>query len=109
MSLPLPESELRGLIREVLRELVRDEVARALADLRPAAGAARSAPTRAPARAATLRQSPRGGVVTERTVDAAGRAGDTVIVLGRGAVATPLAKDRARRLGIRIEKDNEEN
>ena len=70
MSLPLPESELRGLIREVLRELVRDEVARALADL---------------------------------------QAGDTVIVLGRGAVATPLAKDRARRLGIRIEKDNEEN
>ena len=47
--------------------------------------------------------------MTERTVDAAGRAGDTVIVLGRGAVATPLAKDRARRLGIRIEKDNEEN
>lgn len=110
MSLPLPEAELRGLIRDVLRELVRDEVARAFADLRLApAQPESSARTSAPARPRALNAGKQRGVVTERTVDAAARAGETVIVLARGAVATPLAKDRARRLGIRLEKDNEEN
>jgi hypothetical protein len=44
------------------------------------------------------------GAVTERVVDAAARAGER-LVLGRGAVLTPLARDRARSSGVEIEKE----
>jgi hypothetical protein len=44
------------------------------------------------------------GAVTERMVDEAATAGAR-LVLGRRAVATPLARDRARRLGVEIEKE----
>jgi hypothetical protein len=44
------------------------------------------------------------GAVTERTVVAAARAGAR-IVLGPRAVLTPLAKDKARTLGVPIEKE----
>ena len=116
MTLPLPESDLRGLIREVLRELVRDEVARALATL-PATGPTSGGAARVPTSSASARSagsSPtplrhlggaRTGVITERVVEAAARAGDSTITIARGTAVTPLARDRARRLGIRIEKE----
>ena len=44
------------------------------------------------------------GAVTEAVVTAAARAGER-IVLGRGAVLTPLARDRARASGVPIEKE----
>jgi hypothetical protein len=44
------------------------------------------------------------GAVTERTVQAAARAGAR-LVLGPRAVLTPLARDRARALGVPIEKE----
>ena len=44
------------------------------------------------------------GAVTERTVNEAARAGER-LVLGRGAVLTPLARDRARASGVPIEKE----
>jgi hypothetical protein len=44
------------------------------------------------------------GAVTEAVVSAAARAGQR-LVLGRGAVLTPLARDRARASGVRIEKE----
>ena len=44
------------------------------------------------------------GAVTEAAVMAAGRAGER-LVLGRGAVLTPLARDRARVSGVPIEKE----
>jgi len=44
------------------------------------------------------------GAVTERAVAAAAKAGAR-IVLGPRAVLTPLAKDKARTLGVRIEKE----
>jgi hypothetical protein len=44
------------------------------------------------------------GAVTERTVVKAA-AESTRLVLGRGAVLTPLAKDKARSLGVEIEKE----
>jgi hypothetical protein len=44
------------------------------------------------------------GAVTERTVLAAARAGAR-LVLGPRAVLTPLAKDKARALGVPIEKE----
>jgi hypothetical protein len=44
------------------------------------------------------------GAVTEAAVRAAARAGER-LVLGRGAVLTPLARDRARASGVPIEKE----
>jgi hypothetical protein len=44
------------------------------------------------------------GAVTEAVVSAAARDGQR-LVLGRGAVLTPLARDRARASGVQIEKE----
>ena len=44
------------------------------------------------------------GAVTEAIIKAAVRAGER-LVLGRGAVLTPLARDRARASGVQIEKE----
>ncbi len=44
------------------------------------------------------------GAVTERAVIAAARAGDR-LVLGPRAVLTPLARDKARALGVPVEKE----
>jgi hypothetical protein len=44
------------------------------------------------------------GAVTEAMIDQAARAGER-LVLGRGAVLTPLARDRARASGVQIEKE----
>lgn len=44
------------------------------------------------------------GAVTERAVIAAAQAG-AGLVLGPRAVLTPLAKDKARALGVRVEKE----
>ena len=44
------------------------------------------------------------GAVTEAVIAAAARAGER-LVLGRGAMLTPLARDRARASGVQIEKE----
>ena len=44
------------------------------------------------------------GAVTERKVAEAAKAGGR-LVLGRGAVLTPLAREKARALGIEIERE----
>jgi hypothetical protein len=44
------------------------------------------------------------GAVTEAVIAAAARGGER-LVLGRGAVLTPLARDRARASGVQIEKE----
>lgn len=44
------------------------------------------------------------GAVTERVVERAAKAGG-VIVLGPKAVLTPMGRDRARALGVRIERE----
>ena len=44
------------------------------------------------------------GAVTEAVINAAARAGER-LVLGRAAVLTPLARDRARASGVQIEKE----
>ena len=53
--------------------------------------------------AAAVRRIER-GAVTERVINAAAQAGER-LVLGRGAVLTPLARDRARASGVPIEKE----
>jgi hypothetical protein len=47
------------------------------------------------------------GAVTEAVVRDAARAGER-LVLGRGAVLTPLARDRARSSGVEIEMEGKE-
>jgi hypothetical protein len=42
------------------------------------------------------------GVITERKLDKIARTG--TLVLGPGGVLTPLARDKARRLGLKIER-----
>jgi hypothetical protein len=44
------------------------------------------------------------GAVTEAMINHAAQAGER-LVLGRGAVLTPLARDRARASGVQIEKE----
>lgn len=48
------------------------------------------------------RGTPAGGVVTARRVEAAGAAGAAGLALPPGGLATPLARERARELGIFI-------
>ena len=45
------------------------------------------------------------GAVTERCVMAAADAGERLL-LGRGAVLTPLARDKARSLGVHVEREH---
>jgi len=72
-------------------------------------GAAAAAPPPAASRAAASPQASGtrridSGAVTEAVIRDAARAGQR-LVLGRGAVLTPLARDRARASGVQIEKE----
>jgi hypothetical protein len=82
---------LRDIVREVVREVVRE--------LQAAPAAAAGAPP--PAGSAPRIER---GAVTERAVIAASKNGGR-IVLGRAAVVTPLARDKARALGVALEKE----
>ncbi len=73
------------------------------------------APPRPPAAAGPAAAGPAGpgaspvrrierGAVTEAVINQAARAGER-LVLGRGAVLTPLARDRVRASGVEIEKE----
>ena len=66
------------------------------------ARAATTAPTATPASAPVRRVE--SGAVTEALVKQAAQAGER-LVLGRGAVLTPLARDRARASGVEIVKE----
>ncbi len=122
--------ELRALVREVIREVLpngfsatetvnlsTDEdlaafVARLL-DLEPErraelrSGRKRfrlAAQAASPGRAGSPVRRIDTGAVTERMVSEAAQAGQR-LVLGRAAVLTPLARDRARATGVEIEKE----
>jgi hypothetical protein len=92
---------LRDLVRQVVREVVRE-----LQDA-PAAPAAVTPPAITPLAitppADTAVRIER-GAVTERAVVAAAKDGRR-IVLGARAVVTPLARDKARALGVALEKE----
>ncbi len=67
------------------------------------AASAPSAPPDPVSDASPVRRIER-GAVTEAMISRAARAGER-LVLGRGAVLTPLARDRARTSGVPIEKE----
>jgi hypothetical protein len=95
-GLPGPD-ELRALVREVLRDELRALVREALRDALPAAAAGAGSGT------GTVRRVEK-GAVTERMVAAAARDG-AALVLGPRAVLTPLARDKARALGVPVQKE----
>jgi hypothetical protein len=93
-GLPGPD-ELRALVREVLRDELRDLIREALRDVLPAvAGSGGTGKV----------QRIEKGAVTERAVAAAAREG-AALVLGPRAVLTPLARDKARALGVPVQKE----
>ena len=119
---PEISGELRGMVRDLLRETLANrapspggpEAIRIANDgdlgafvarlIQPAtldavrAGKLRFTLAGGPAAAAgTL-----GGVITEQRIDKL--AGSGTLVLDAGAVLTPLARDKARRLGLKIER-----
>jgi len=62
-------------------------------------------------KSAETESAPRGGservdkgIVTEKRVMAAAKAGKKLVV-GKGVVLTPLARDKARQLGVQIERE----
>jgi len=124
---PDMSTELRGMVREVLRDVMAQRAPAALAavesvrigndqelaafiarlidpataervrsgKLRFTVGAASLSPAAAP-------HASLAGVITEKTIDR--HAGAGTVVIEANAVLTPLARDRARRLGLRIER-----
>ena len=94
-GLPGPD-ELRALVREVLRDELRAVVREVLRDGLPAAAG--------PGNGNGTVQRIEKGAVTERMVAAAAKAG-AALVLGPRAVLTPLARDKARALGVPVQKE----
>jgi hypothetical protein len=85
---------LRDLVRQVVQEVVRELQAGGVGGVDVAAP---------PAAGDTALRIER-GAVTERAVVAAAKDGRR-IVLGARAVVTPLARDKARALGVALEKE----
>ncbi len=86
----------------------REELLSGRKRFRLAAPLASSAPARPEPRPVTTPAAPvrriERGAVTEAMISRAAQAGER-LVLGRGAVLTPLARDRARVSGVQIEKE----
>ena len=99
-GLPGPD-ELRALVREVLRDELRAVVREVLRDGLPAAAA--GAGSGNGTGTGTVQRVEK-GAVTERMVAAAAKAG-AALVLGPRAVLTPLARDKARALGVPVQKE----
>ncbi len=102
------DEDLAAFVRRLLdldqdqREELRSGRKRFRLAAAPPAPGAPSGPAPGPG-ASPVRRIER-GAVTEAVIKAAARAGER-LVLGRGAVLTPLARDRARASGVQIEKE----
>lgn len=122
---PELSTDLRAMVREVLRDVVAQrgnaplaavESVRIASDADLAAfvnrlmdpavqerlKAGKLCFTLGPVPATTSAGSPLTGVVTEKTIDRV--AGSGTLILGPDAVLTPLARDRARQLKLKIER-----
>jgi hypothetical protein len=88
---------------DLLRELVKQVVREVVSELQAGAAPAAAAPAATTPAADTALRIER-GAVTERAVVAAAKDGRR-IVLGPRAVVTPLARDKARTLGVALEKE----
>jgi hypothetical protein len=97
------DADLDAFVRSLVRRLEnpRDRMAIRSGKLRFRLGVTAAGPGAAPT--APVMRIER-GAVTERTVREAARDGAR-LVLSRRAVLTPMARDRARSLGVEIEKE----
>ena len=107
MAEPVSSDLLREVIRDVVREVIREVVAEEVA----AAALLGSAASRPGARPHVTQPRPslpagsgagrlERGALTERIVRAAGAS--STISIGRAVVVTPLAKERAKAMGVTI-------
>ena len=98
------DADLDAFVRSLVRrfENPRDRMAIRSGKVRFRLGATASGSAAAPAPAVVMRIEK--GAVTERTVRDAAAAGAR-LVLAPKAVLTPMARDRARSLGVEIEKE----
>lgn len=124
---PDMSTELRSMVREVLRDVMAQrgsapgsaiepvrlgndhDLAAFVARLmdpavqgRIKSGALRFTLGSTPSSPAATSAAPLTGVITEQKLGRLGAA--TTLVLAPGAVLTPLARDKARRLGLKIER-----
>jgi hypothetical protein len=105
------DEDLASFVKRLLdldpdqREELRSGRKRFRLGVAPAASVPAGAPHGAerPGEPASVRRIER-GAVTEAVISQAARAGQR-LVLGRAAVLTPLARDRARASGVQIEKE----
>jgi hypothetical protein len=98
------DADLDAFVRSLVRRLEnpRDRMAIRSGKLRFRLGATAAGTAAAPSSAPVMRVEK--GAVTERTVRDAAASGAR-LVLARRAVLTPMARDRARSLGVEIEKE----
>jgi hypothetical protein len=94
---------LRDLVRDVVRDVLREVIAEELAGAALVPNGTRAAgsghPTKRPVAHGTGEVISR-GAVTERQVRAAGKSGR--LLIAKGVVVTPLAKERAKAMGVDI-------
>jgi len=89
------------MTRDELRLLIREVVAEATVDLREEIkDLAAADPTMAPS--STEQMTVTNGMLTEKTLRAAGQKNIEVVEVSRSVLVTPLARDAARSKGIRI-------
>lgn len=94
---------IREVVRDVIREVIAEELAAAMASMPRATAAStsnRPAVSTMPAKSAPVDGVLRRGALTERHVRAAGSSGR--ITITRAVVVTPLAKERAKAMGVEI-------
>lgn len=91
------DAELAAFVRRVLERRETIQAGRLRFRLKRARKAAETQPARGSERIDK-------GIVTEKKVMAAAKAGKRLVV-GKGVVVTPLARDKARQLGVEIERE----
>ena len=100
---PVSPDLLREVIREVVREVIREVVAEEVAAAalgRAITGGGSGASARTPGTPTEPGTTLTRGALTERHVRAAGP--KCTITIGRAVVITPLAKERAKAMGVEI-------
>jgi hypothetical protein len=92
------DAELAAFVRRVLEQREAIQAGRLKFRLKRARKAAETEPARGGSERVDK------GIVTEKRVMAAAKSGKRLVV-GKGVVVTPLARDKARQLGVEIERE----
>ena len=92
------DTELAAFVRRVIEQREAIQSGRLKFRLKRARKAAEAEPTKGGSERIDK------GIVTEKKVMAAAKAGKRLVV-GKGVVVTPLARDKARQLGVQIERE----